>query len=121
MHLFCKILTGQRNAWKSVAGQERKRMCFGRNPIRVIRTRKYISRSAGDLHLYSDMGFLELDGLHTGLVRGSQLGFITKIFPLGVKPEEIRTYGATQIQLGPLKATLGDRLNLENAVCKPQL
>lgn len=67
------------------------------------------------------MGFLELDGLHTGLVRGSQLGFITKIFPLGVKPEEIRTYGATQIQLGPLKATLGDRLNLENAVCKPQL
>lgn len=72
-------------------------------------------------HLYPDMGFLELDGLHTGLVRGSQLEFITKIFPLGDKPEEIRTHGATQIQLGPLKATLGDRLNLENAVCKPQL
>lgn len=67
------------------------------------------------------MGFLELDGLHTGLVRGSQLGFITKIFPLGDKPEEIRTHGAAQIQLGSLKATLGDRLNLENAVYKPQL
>lgn len=72
-------------------------------------------------HLYSDMGSLELDGLHTGLVRGSQLGFITKIFPLGDKPEEIRAHGATQIQLGPLIAPLGDRLHLETAVCKPQL
>lgn len=72
-------------------------------------------------HLYSDMGFLKLDGLHIGLIRGSQLGFITKIFPLGDKPEEIRTHGATQIQLGPLIATLGDRLTLETAVCKPQL
>lgn len=72
-------------------------------------------------HLYSDMAFLELDGLHTGLVRGSQLGFITKIFPLGDKPEEIRIQGATQIQLGPLIAPLGDRLNLETAVCKAQL
>lgn len=72
-------------------------------------------------HLYSDMGFLELDGLHTDLVRGSQLGFITKIFPLGDKPEELRTHGATQIQLGPLIAPLGDRRNLETAVCKAQL
>lgn len=32
-------------------------------------------------HLDSHIGFLELDGVHTGLVRGSQLQFIIKIFP----------------------------------------
>lgn len=51
--------------------------------------------------LYSAMGFLELDGLHTGLVRGSQLQFIIKVFPLDDKPEEIRTQGATQIHFRP--------------------
>lgn len=31
--------------------------------------------------LESDIGFLELDGVHAGLVRGSELQFIIKIFP----------------------------------------
>lgn len=38
-------------------------------------------------HLDSGIGFLELDGVHTGLVRGSQHQFIIKIVLSDDKPE----------------------------------
>lgn len=43
-------------------------------------------------HRYSEMDFLGVDNLYTGLVRGSQFQFIIKMFPLDDKPESARGF-----------------------------
>lgn len=95
-------------------------MSASENSIRVCELQNWRNRSSGGLLSWFRHGFSRARWCACGPSKGLITSIYYQNISIGWQTWRTRMHEVAQIELGPFLAT-GARLNLENAVCKPQL